>query len=114
MSEGISPAQVDASAVAIMAAIAKLRDGSDRQFGLVRGGYLVMEGGLPVIAGPMPLPPSEFSARFPADCKWWPLVNADSQPFDAAKHWRLKPVYFAEDRQVIRLYPVVTKSVEFS
>lgn len=67
---------------------------------------------MPVITKFTTEAPTEYSAHYPPDCKWWPIRNRDSQPFNPAKHWRLKPIYFAEDQQVIRLYPVVAKSWE--
>ena len=46
-----------------------------------------------------------------------PVTHEDSEPFDPAKHWRLKPhetlVYqYATPDRVIVTYPVVVKSME--
>jgi hypothetical protein len=43
---------------------------------------------------------------------WLPVVTRDSDPFDAAKHWRLAPTYQVEADRVVRVYPVVEKSWE--
>ncbi|MCC8954101.1 hypothetical protein H8B02_11705 [Bradyrhizobium sp. Pear77] len=58
-----------------------------------------------------------YLAAKPDDRMWVPVVHEDSEPFDAATHWRLKPhytlvdVYGTPDR-VICTYPVVLKSME--
>ncbi|WP_375791055.1 hypothetical protein ACE102_01265 [Bradyrhizobium sp. vgs-9] len=43
---------------------------------------------------------------------WIPVVHVDSEPFDAARHWRLAPVYAIETGRVVCTYPVVAKSLE--
>ena len=48
---------------------------------------------------------------------WVPIENVDTQPFDAARHWRLKPTMevisvYATPTAVRRVYPVVPKSLE--
>ncbi|WLB19365.1 hypothetical protein [Bradyrhizobium japonicum] len=45
---------------------------------------------------------------------WIPVAHADSEPFDAARHWRLAPVYTIEAGRVVCTYPVVAKSLEFA
>ncbi|MGY3240561.1 hypothetical protein ACVMAJ_007451 [Bradyrhizobium sp. USDA 4448] len=45
--------------------------------------------------------------------EWLPIENEDSQPFDPAQHWRLKPLPLRLDGdRVVRVYPVVPKSME--
>lgn len=45
--------------------------------------------------------------------EWLPIENRDSEPFDGAQHWRLKPLPLRiEGDAVIREYPVVAKSQE--
>ena len=48
---------------------------------------------------------------------WVPLENADTEPFDAARHYRLKPFYeivavYDKPDRVRRVYPIVEKSWE--
>jgi hypothetical protein len=43
---------------------------------------------------------------------WLPVKHEDSEPFDAAQHWRLAPVYSIEADCVRCCYPVVSKSLE--
>jgi hypothetical protein len=52
-----------------------------------------------------------------ADDEWVPLENADTEPFDAARHYRLKPFYeivavYDKPDRVRRVYPIVLKSWE--
>lgn len=47
----------------------------------------------------------------PAD-GWLPVVHMDSEPFDAAQHWRLAPNYTVEADRVVCTYPVISKSLE--
>ncbi|WP_456746489.1 hypothetical protein [Bradyrhizobium sp. USDA 4354] len=45
--------------------------------------------------------------------EWLPIENEDNQPFDPAKHWRMKPLPLRLDGdRVVRTYPVVLKSWE--
>jgi hypothetical protein len=45
--------------------------------------------------------------------EWLPIENVDSQPFDAARHWRHKPEPLRVDGdRVVRVYPVIDKSAE--
>lgn len=45
--------------------------------------------------------------------EWLPIENEDNQPFDPALHWRLKPLPLRLDGdRVVRVYPVVPKSME--
>jgi len=45
--------------------------------------------------------------------EWLPIENEDNRPFDAALHWRLKPLPLRVDGdRVVRTYPVVPKSME--
>lgn len=41
---------------------------------------------------------------------WLPIVNVDTQPFDAALHWREKPTLELDGNRVLRVYPVRLKS----
>lgn len=77
-----------------------------KQFGLVTNNQLVLEGGRPVITGPLSMPPSEFSARFPAGSKWLPVIDRGARPFDPEANYRLKPNYVVEGSSVVRLYPI--------
>lgn len=44
---------------------------------------------------------------------WLPIENQDTEPFDPAQHWRLKPgALRVEGARVIRPYQVVAKSQE--
>jgi len=44
---------------------------------------------------------------------WLPIVNADSESFDTAQHYRLPPLPLRVDgERVVRVYPVVPKSWE--
>lgn len=52
-----------------------------------------------------------YSDDRPAD-DWLPVVHVDSEPFDAALHWRLTPAYSIEGDHVRCEYSVVSKSVE--
>jgi len=52
-----------------------------------------------------------YYAEKPAD-EWLPVVHVDSEPFDAAQHWRLAPVFSIEPGRVVCTYPVVVKSLE--
>ena len=50
---------------------------------------------------------------------WVPVVHEDSEPFDAARHWRLPPHYVLENEyatpvRVVCVYPVVPKSMEWA
>ena len=41
---------------------------------------------------------------------WLPIVNADAQPFDPAKHYREKPYLKRDGDRVLRIYPIRLKS----
>lgn len=43
---------------------------------------------------------------------WMPIENVDERPFDAARHWRLKPRYEVHGDVVHRVSPIVDKSWE--
>ena len=45
---------------------------------------------------------------------WLPVVHEDSEPFDAALHWRLAPHFTIGNDRVICTYPVVSKSTDFA
>jgi hypothetical protein len=68
------------------------------------------------IMGPLtfkPCPMDQVKEGTPADAVWLPIVNRDSEPFDPAQHWRMKPLPLrVEGETVIREYPVVLKSQE--
>ncbi len=81
---------------------------SDKQFALVRNGQIVRDRDGNAELTPLDAPkPAEWPG-----CIWLPVENADSMPFDSAKHWRLKPVFRVEPHRVVRQYPVVVKSME--
>ena len=47
--------------------------------------------------------------------EWLPIENEDTEPFDPAKHWRLKPLPLRLDANrgiVVRTYPVIEKCQE--
>ncbi len=46
--------------------------------------------------------------------RWLPVFHEDSQPFDAARHWRLTPEFQLDGDRVVALYPVVAKSLELA
>ena len=52
-----------------------------------------------------------YSTEKPAE-GWVPVVHVDAEPFDAALHWRLAPVFTVEADRVVCTYPVVVKSLE--
>jgi hypothetical protein len=52
------------------------------------------------------------SAAKPDDRIWVPVHHQDSQPFDIATQWRLKPHFVIEADRVVCLYQVVAKSWE--
>lgn len=110
----MSPEQLNASAGRSLAALAQFRDGPDQQFALVLNGQIVLDGQAPII---MRCPDQE-KPRLYAGSEWLPVdlpaESRDSQPFDQAKHWRQLPRYLIEGRKVIRLYPVVVKSMELA
>lgn len=82
--------------------------GSVAQYALVADGGLVIgaDGG----------PETILSERKPLRDErgeWWPIENRDSAPFDAAQHWRLKPLPLRVDGEVVvREYPVIAKCQE--
>lgn len=43
---------------------------------------------------------------------WLPVVHEDSEPFDAVKHWRLKPEARLDGDRVVVTFPVVEKNWE--
>ena len=45
---------------------------------------------------------------------WLPIVHVDSEPYDAALHWRLSHIVRIEADRVVREFPVVAKSLEFA
>ncbi|WGR67837.1 MULTISPECIES: hypothetical protein [unclassified Bradyrhizobium] len=72
---------------------------AEQQYCLVRGGELIATSFKP--------------AKDEDGGEWLPIENEDSQPFDPAKHWRLKPLPLRLDGdRVVRVYPVVVKSQE--
>lgn len=71
----------------------------DQQYCLVRAGELIDTSFKP--------------AKDPDGGEWLPIENEDTEPFDSAKHWRLKPLPLRLDGdRVVRVYPVVPKSME--
>lgn len=71
----------------------------EQQYCLVRDGELITTSFKP--------------AKEPDGGEWLPIENEDNQPFDPALHWRLKPLPLRLDgERVVRVYPVVPKSME--
>ena len=66
--------------------------------------------------GPITVKPcglDQLAEGTPADAMWLPIENRDREPFDAARHWRLKPLPLrVEGEVVVREYPVVSKALE--
>lgn len=87
------------------------RDGfriEPQQYALVEGGSLVLKTDR---AGGPPVP--VIVTKIDGDTRTWlPVENEDTQAFDAKLHWRLAPHYRVEDSRVVRVYPVVLKSME--
>ncbi|MCA1507944.1 hypothetical protein [Bradyrhizobium sp. NBAIM02] len=78
----------------------------EQQYCLVRGGELIT---------------TSFKTskadidRVGGDAAWLPIENEDTEPFDPAKHWRLKPLPLRLDSTrgiVVRTYPVIAKCQE--
>jgi hypothetical protein len=83
--------------------IGELQDVVDGQ----REWYLISDAN--ILTGP------RRSAEKPNDAAigtWLPVVNADSEPFDRRRHWRLTPEMRVEPDRVVRFYPVVRKSLD--
>jgi hypothetical protein len=70
----------------------------DQQYGLVRDGAF--------------LGPTTFQPVADDRGEWLPIENEDSEPFDATRHWRGTPTYRVDGARLVRLYPVVSKSLE--
>jgi hypothetical protein len=73
----------------------------EQQYCLVRGGELVSTSFKP--------------AKDPDGGEWLPIENEDTEPFDPAKHWRMKPLPLRLDSTrgiVVRTYPVIAKCQE--
>ncbi|MCC8961720.1 hypothetical protein H8A95_05140 [Bradyrhizobium sp. Pear76] len=77
---------------------------ADTQYALVADGAVVIHNEVPILS----------YRPFPDDRgEWFPVENEDTEPFNAAQHWRLKPLPLRVDgERVIRTYPVVPKSME--
>jgi hypothetical protein len=90
------------------AVLAALRaDGVDpvqeQQYALCSHGELVLG-----LHGPI----TSFRPQHDDRGTWLPISNVDSGPFDAAKHYRLKPLPLHIDRdRVVREYPIITKDL---
>ncbi|UPK23875.1 hypothetical protein [Bradyrhizobium sp. 195] len=73
----------------------------EQQYCLVRGGELILTSFKP--------------AKDPDGGEWLPIENEDTEPFDPAKHWRMKPLPLRLDAArgvVLRVYPVIAKCQE--
>lgn len=73
----------------------------EQQYCLVRGGELISTSFKP--------------AKDPDGGEWLPIENEDTEPFDPAKHWRMKPLPLRLDAQrgiVVRTYPVIAKCMD--
>jgi hypothetical protein len=84
---------------------------AETQYALVANGELV--GGHTTFR-PLPIADHGFApGTIPDDAEWYPIENQDSEPFDSAQHWRLKPLPLRVDGDVVvREYPVIAKSQE--
>lgn len=68
----------------------------EQQYCLVRSGELISTG--------------FKTAKDPDGGEWLPIENEDSEPFDAAKHYRLKPLPLRLDGdRVVRVYPIAPR-----
>ena len=72
------------------------------QFALVKDGALIR------VENHKAAPSEECASGY----RYLPVENRDSVPFDKAKHWRLAPSLKVEANRVVRIYPVVAKSLE--
>lgn len=73
----------------------------EQQYCLVRDGELILTSFKP--------------AKDPDGGEWLPIENEDTEPFDPAKHWRMKPLPLRLDVErgvVLRVYPVIPKCQE--
>jgi len=73
----------------------------EQQWCLVRDGELILTSFKP--------------AKDPDGGEWLPIENEDTEPFDPAKHWRMKPLPLRLDSArgiVVRTYPVIAKCQE--
>jgi hypothetical protein len=73
----------------------------EQQYCLVRGGELISTSFKP--------------AKDPDGGEWLPIENEDTEPFNPALHWRLKPLPLRLDSArgiVVRTYPVIAKCQE--
>ncbi|RXG85348.1 hypothetical protein EAS61_36470 [Bradyrhizobium zhanjiangense] len=74
---------------------------ANQQYCLVRNGELISTSFKPI--------------EDPDGGEWFPIENEDTEPFDPAKHWRLKPLPLRLDSArgiVVRTYPVIAKCME--
>jgi len=58
--------------------------------------------------------PNEMDDQKALGRTWLPVLHFDSEPFDIALHWRLKPIVTIEGDHVRCEYPVVVKSLEIA
>lgn len=56
----------------------------------------------------------DYRAERPSIGDWRPVRHQDSEPFDIATKWRLKPVARIEADRVVVTYPVVDKAMELA
>jgi hypothetical protein len=71
---------------------------TEQQYCLVRDGELITTSFKP--------------SRDPDGGTWLPVENEDSEPFDPARHYRLKPLPLRLDGdRVVRVYPIAPKPV---
>lgn len=78
----------------------------EQQYCLVHGGELIATSFKPAKAD---------IDRLGGDAAWLPVENEDTEPFDPAKHWRMKPLPLRLDTArgiVVRTYPVIAKCQE--
>jgi len=84
------------------------RGEGERHYALVSGGAILC------LCGPRAERPrnGDFSDEFPADSKWLPIVNVDSDPFDAVNRPRIVVGYEVNGDHVSRVYSVVDRESE--
>lgn len=79
----------------------------ETQYALVSGDQIITDrNGEMVISGYESARPVGYSAAYPEGCRWLPIENVDSQPFELARHWRDAPRYVIGDDRVQRIYDV--------
>jgi hypothetical protein len=88
--------------------------GDSFDWALVKDGAVVTQtGDVSVTSGYSADKPEGYSTFHPVGCEWIRIAgNADSEPFDPAKHYRGIPSLVVQGDEVIRLYPVQARGAE--